>query len=76
VIYGSLSLKQGQVIACQAHRHKAQNTIQFLDLVKEFKQKYYPGVKRSILLLWDGAGCHRGEEIRQWLKDNPIIFPL
>ena len=76
VIYGGLSLRQGKVIACQTTRHKAENTIQFLNKVKEFKQSYYSDTTKPILLLWDGAGCHRGEKIQQWLTDNPNIVDL
>lgn len=76
VIYGGLSLKQSKVIACQTSKHKSQDTVQFLDKVKEFKQTHYSDTNQPILLLWDGAGCHKGLDVKDWLKANPGIVDL
>ncbi|MCG2690173.1 IS630 family transposase [Candidatus Parcubacteria bacterium] len=74
-IFGALSMKQGKIIQHHCKKKKKQTTF-LLDKVKQFKEKYYPGTKKKILLLWDNASCHKSKEVKQWLRDNPGIVEL
>jgi len=76
VIYGGLSLAQGLVMTHEDNKHNGLATAKFLNKIKEFKQSYHPSSKQPILLLWDGAGCHKSQEVKNWLKANPNIVEL
>ena len=75
IIFGVLSMKQGKVIQHHCKKKKKQTTF-LLDKIKQFKEEYYPDIKKKILLLWDNASCHKSKEVKQWLKDNPGIVEL
>jgi len=75
MIFGALSMKQGKVIQHECKKKKKQ-TKYLLEKVKEFKEKYYGDDERKLLLLWDNASCHKSEEVKEWLKDNPGIVEL
>lgn len=61
-IYGFLNLKTGQQHAFKTERQLMYDTVRVLRRVK----RLYPG--KNILLLWDGAGWHRGSAVQQYLK--------
>ena len=74
-VFGALSTQQGKVIQHHCKKKKKQTTF-LLDRIKQFKEEYYPDIKKKILLLWDNASCHKSKEVKQWLKDNPGIVEL
>ena len=65
-IYGFLNLKTGQEHAFSTERQTMHETAAILSKIR----KHYPKVK--ILLLWDGAGWHRGSVAQQALADLQI----
>lgn len=71
--YGTLDLKTGREIVCEAKTLNAQTTATYLEQVLES----YADV--PILLLWDKAPWHRGAAIRAVLEANPrlelLTFP-
>jgi transposase len=71
--YGTLDLKSGQELVSQVDTMNAQATAEHLNLLLTS----YPDV--PVLLLWDRAPWHRGEEIRTVLEANPrlelLVFP-
>lgn len=72
-IYGFLNMKTGQ---CHAFMRERQNMLITSEILKEIRD-LYPGKK--ILLLWDGAGWHRGSVVQDFLKEDDkiktIYFP-
>ena len=71
-IYGFLNLKTGKEHAFATERQTMHETADILSKIR----KIYPKVK--ILLLWDGAGWHRGSVAQQALADlhiEAVHFP-
>lgn len=71
--YGALNLKTGQVLAQEVAQMTAATTASYLESLLS----RYPEV--PLLLLWDRAPWHRGEQIREVLAANPrleiVTFP-
>lgn len=68
-------MKTGKVIQHYCKKKKKQTQF-LLDKVKQFKEQYYPDNNKKLLLLWDNASCHKSQEVKQWLKDNPDLVEL
>lgn len=68
-------MKLGKIIQHHCKKKKSQ-TVFLLDKIKQFKQEYYPDTKKKVLLIWDNAGCHKSEEVKQWLRDNLGVVEL
>ncbi len=72
--YGTLNLRTGAEIVTQVDTMNAEATAQHLEQILAA----YPGV--PLLLLWDRAPWHRGEEIREVLAANPrleiLVLPV
>ena len=72
-IYGFLNIKTG---LCHAFRRERQNMVITAEILKEIR-KIYPDKK--IVLLWDGAGWHRGSVVQEFLQEDgkieTIYFP-
>ena len=66
-IYGFLDLKTGEQHAFKTERQTMYDTVRVLRRLK----RLYPG--KHILLLWDGAGWHRGREVQKYLKRTGTI---
>jgi transposase len=65
--YGTLDLKTGREIVTQAEQMTAETTALHVQALLDA----YPDV--NILLLWDRAPWHRGEDIRTLLAANPRL---
>ena len=65
-IYGFLNLKTGEEHAFVSER---QTMIQTAEILAEIS-KLYP--KKKIMLLWDGAGWHRGSVAQQAIREHDI----
>lgn len=72
-VYGFLSIKTGQ---CHAFIKDRQNMHITVEVLREIRS-LYPDQK--ILLLWDGAGWHRGSAVQDFIKEDGkievIYFP-
>lgn len=72
-VYGFLNIKNGQEHAFKTER---QNMYITTDILKEIRKIY---LKQKLLLLWDGAGWHRGSEVQKFIKKDGnieiIYFP-
>lgn len=72
-IYGFLNIKTGQE---HAFKTNWQNMYITADILKELR-KSYPF--QELLILWDGAGWHRGFEVQEFIKEDKniqiIYFP-
>lgn len=72
-IYGFLNIKNGKG---HAYKTERQNMFITVECLKQIRHTY-PKVK--ILILWDGAGWHRGSEVQNFIKDDKnietIYFP-
>ena len=72
-VYGFLNIKTGK---CHAFKTERQNMHITTDILKEIR-KIYP--KQKLLLLWDGAGWHRGSKTQEFIKKDQkiktIYFP-
>lgn len=72
-IYGFLNIKTGQE---HGFVRDWQNMHITVDVLKEVRQLY---PHQQILLLWDGAGWHRGSEVQAFMKEDgkieTIYFP-
>lgn len=70
-IFGALSMKTGKIIQYTSRHKKAIGAVSLLNGIKEFKDKYYGQTNNKILLVWDNIACHKSQEVKQWLKENP-----
>ena len=72
-IYGFLNIKTGQ---CHAFMRERQNMVITAEILKKIRG-FYPNKK--ILLLWDGAGWHRGSVVQNFIQEDgnieTIYFP-
>lgn len=72
-IYGFLNIKTGVEHAC---KKDWQNMFITVDVLKKLRRKY---PKEKLLIFWDGAGWHRGSEVKKFIaKDKnieTIYFP-
>jgi transposase len=50
-------------------------SVTILDKVKDFKNKHYSR-QSKVLLIWDNVSCHRSQEVKDWLKQNPNQIEL
>jgi len=66
-LYGFLNLKTGQE---HAWKTKRQNMYETVKILKKLRKLYS---KKKILLLWDGAGWHRGSKAQEWIKEDGNI---
>ena len=65
--YGALNVRTGHEIAIPLPRQTGELTCHFLDHL----QACYPG--RAVLILWDRAKWHKGEQLRTYLAQHPHI---
>ncbi len=65
-VYGFLNLKTGKEHAFSTQRQTMHETAEILSKIR----KIYP--KNKILLLWDGAGWHRGSVAQQAVTEHDI----
>lgn len=72
-VYGFLNIKTSK---CFAFKTERQNMYITTDILKKVR-KIYP--KQKLLLLWDGAGWHRGSVTQNFIKEDGkieiIYFP-
>lgn len=72
-VYGFLNVKTSQ---CLAFKTERQNMYITTDILKKVRS-IYP--KQKLLLLWDGAGWHRGSEVQKFIEKDGrieiIYFP-
>ena len=72
--YGALNLLSGQEIVLRSDIMSGEVTAQFLLTILEITPEDLP-----VVVFWDRAPWHRGEEVTKVLKDNPrletIFFP-
>lgn len=72
-VYGFLNIKTGRCLAFKTERQNMYLTTEILEKVR----KIYP--KKKLLLLWDGAGWHRGSVTQNFIKKDGkieiIYFP-
>ena len=66
-IYGFLNIKNGR---CHAFQTQRQNMYETVDMLKNIR-RIYPHQK--ILLLWDGAGWHRGSAVMEFIQQDGKI---
>jgi transposase len=66
-IYGFLNMKIGR---CHSFVRERQNMLITTEILKEIRF-LYPGKK--ILLIWDGAGWHRGSVVQDFVKEDNNI---
>ena len=66
-VYGFLNIKTGQEHAFKTEWQNMYETVKILKKVR----KVYP--KKKILLLWDGAGWHRGSKTQEFIKKDQKI---
>jgi len=60
--YGALNIRTKEFIVMPYKSGNGKNTVQFLEEIKS----RHP--QQKILLIWDGAAYHRGEEMKQFLE--------
>lgn len=72
-LYGFLNVKTGQE---HTFKTKWQNMYLTTDILKKIR-KIYP--KKKLLILWDGAGWHRGSKVQEFIQQDKntktIYFP-
>lgn len=72
-VYGFLNIKTGR---CHSFMKDHQNMHLTVETLKEIRG-FYP--RQAILLLWDGAGWHKGSKVQEFLKADGnievIYFP-
>ena len=72
-VYGFLNIKTGDEHAFKTER---QNMYITTDILKEIRKIY---LKQKLLILWDGAGWHRGSEVQKFIEKDSnieiIYFP-
>lgn len=72
-VYGFLNVKTGEEHAFKAGWQNMYETVKILKKIR----KLYP--KKKLLLLWDGAGWHRGSKTQEFVKKDKniktIYFP-
>jgi len=72
-LYGFLNAKTGQEYAFKTERQNMYITVDILKNIREI----YPTQK--LLILWDGAGWHRGSKVQEYIKEDQniktIYFP-
>ena len=66
-VYGFLNIKTGEERAFKTER---QNMFITAEILKKMRT-IYPNKK--ILLIWDGAGWHRGSEVQKYIKEDKNI---
>lgn len=66
-IYGFLNLKNGYEHAFKTEKQNMYETCKVLKKIR----KFYPNKK--ILLLWDGAGWHRGSAVTEFIENDGRI---
>lgn len=66
-VYGFLNLKTHEEHAFKTERQNMYITTSILQKIRSI----YP--HQHILLLWDGAGWHRGSEVQKWIKSDRNI---
>lgn len=66
-IFGFLNIKTGEE---HAFKKEWQNMFITVEVLKELR-KIYPTQK--LLIVWDGAGWHRGSETQKFIKDDKNI---
>lgn len=62
--YGGLNLKDKSFIVAPYSAGNGVNTVQFVEKLKRLHQG------RKILLIWDGASYHKGEEMKRLLAQE------
>lgn len=73
-IYGATSIKTGKCIAMKREKHKGEDTVKFLDKIRNIyikrfqKDKNNKNKKLKVLLIWDNASWHKSKEVKHWLK--------
>jgi transposase len=72
-VYGFLNIKTGREHAFKTERQNMHETVKILKKLR----KFYPD--RNLLLVWDGAGWHRGSEVQKWIEKDKntqtLYFP-
>lgn len=68
--YGALNVCSGHEIALTLPRQSGEMTCHFLDHL----QSCYPD--RPLLILWDRAKWHKGQVVRDYLAQHPLIQTL
>lgn len=72
-IFGFLNVKTGQEYAFKAPWQNMYETVKILKKIRDI----YP--KQKLLILWDGAGWHRGKEVQKFMEKDQkikiIYFP-
>lgn len=66
--YGASNICKKEHIVHEAYWMNSKETVEFLKKIKAHYQKRLKK-KIKVLLIWDGAPCHRGE-VKQFLKEN------
>jgi len=74
-IFGALSMKTGKIIYLTAKKKNGQAAAALLDKSKEFKNRHF-NEKDKILLIWDNVSCHKSQEVKHWLTQNPNQIEL
>lgn len=74
-IFGALSIKTGEIIHLIVQKKNGQAAARLLSKIKEFKNNYY-NEQSKVLFIWDNVSCHKGEEVKDWLKKNPNQIEL
>lgn len=69
-IYGFLNVKTGEERAFKTERQNMFETVKILKKIR----KIYP--KKKLLILWDGAGWHRGSKTQEFIKKDKNIKTL
>lgn len=64
--YGALNLINNQFIASPYGAGNGENTVKFLEEIKALHNR--EDSQQKILLIWDGASYHRGEEMKRFLS--------
>lgn len=77
-IYGGLSLNRKRVIAHYCQKQRSEETIKFFNKIKTYQKRLTKETKKSlpILVVLDNARWHKGEKIREWLRNNPGVLKL
>lgn len=66
-LYGFLNVKTGQEHAFKTERQNMYITVEILKNIREI----YP--TQNLLILWDGAGWHRGSKAQEYIKADKNI---
>lgn len=74
-IFGALSIKTGKIIHLIVQKKNGQAAARLLLEIKKFKNNYYRG-QSKVLFIWDNVSCHKGEEVKGWLRKNPSQIEL